>query len=86
MATFKNRFGCFSTSLWAFKNSIFPPVVHRDSWPVDGQKSICLEPFYIGSDFLETYLSDQTLVEQGKFQFLLKNPGHFSDLFSFLHS
>jgi hypothetical protein len=38
----KSRFGCFWISQWAFENPTFSPVVHRDSRPADGQKSISL--------------------------------------------
>jgi hypothetical protein len=38
----KSRFGCFWTSQWAFENPTFSPVVHKDSRPADGQKSISL--------------------------------------------
>jgi hypothetical protein len=40
----KSRFGCFWiwTSQWAFENPTFSIVVHRDSRPADGQKSISL--------------------------------------------
>jgi hypothetical protein len=38
----KSRFYCFWTSQWAFENPTFSPVVHRGSWPADGQKSISL--------------------------------------------
>jgi hypothetical protein len=38
----KSRFGCFWTSQWAYENPTFSPVVHRDSRPEDGQKSISL--------------------------------------------
>jgi hypothetical protein len=38
----KSRFGCYWTSQWAFENPYFSPVVHRDSRPTDGQKSISL--------------------------------------------
>jgi hypothetical protein len=34
----KSSFGFCCTPQWAFENSTFSPVVHRDSWPVDDQK------------------------------------------------
>jgi hypothetical protein len=41
----KSRFGCFWnldfwTEQWAFENSTFSPLVHRNSRPADGQKLI----------------------------------------------
>jgi hypothetical protein len=38
----KSRFGCFWTLQWAFENPAFSPVVHRNSRPADGKKSISL--------------------------------------------
>jgi hypothetical protein len=47
----KSRFGCFWTSQWAFDNPTFLPVVHRDSRPADGQKSISISRVLV-SDIL----------------------------------